>query len=154
MLTILPKYGLDLTSVVEEGSSIRKLLISTGLAFPLDTYALVCHHGLEELAVTISAYLISIPLYTLTDEHCIFMGPVYLRRLVFLHLGRTERLRTLLRECLSGHSPIPECDLIDQKRTLHTAWNQATHEICSEIGPGTSGEVLQIFMNLLLIFLF
>ena len=113
------------------------LVLSTALTSPLDIYALVAQYRLEQLAVEVSHHLLSVPLHNLTDEHCLSMGPIYLRRLVFLHLGRTERLKRLLRDPPSGHRPTVQCDLVDQKRKLEAVWLQAAAELCWEANAST-----------------
>lgn len=137
MLTALPQYGLPITDPVAHGKPMYNLILGTALSSPLDIYALVAQHRLEQLAVEVSHHLLSTPLHNLTDEHCLSMGPIYLRRLIFLHLGRTERLKQLLRDPPSGHRPTMHCDVIDQKRKLEAAWKEAAGELCWEANAGT-----------------
>jgi len=137
MLTALPRYGLPAATAVQHGRPTYNLILGTALSAPLDTYALVAQHRLEKLAVEVSHHLLSTPLHCLTDEHCLSMGPVYLRRLMFLHLGRTERLKKLLRDLPSGHRPTLQCDAIDQKRKLEAAWQEAVGQLCWDINAST-----------------
>jgi hypothetical protein len=143
MLTGLNTYGLPVTEPVAPGKPLYNLLLSTALSHPLDTYALVCQHHLESLAVEISHHLISIPLHNLSDEQCLSMGPVYLRRLVFLHLGRTERLKKLLKDLPDGHPPTRQCDAVDQKRDLKGAWEAAAATLAWEANANTPVSLIQ-----------
>jgi hypothetical protein len=59
-------------------------------------YALAAQHKLEQLAIAVSPSLLSFDLATLTDDLVGRMGAVYLKRLVFLHLGRSAALKRLL----------------------------------------------------------
>jgi hypothetical protein len=137
MLSTLFKYGLALPGPIVPGNPTYNAILNVALASPLDAYALVCMHNLEQLAVQISHHLLSTPLHDLTDELCNQMGPIYLRRLLFLHLGRSERLKLLLKEEPLGHEPTRHCDLIDQKRGLLVAWHEATSKLGWGVGPDT-----------------
>jgi len=144
MLTGLPKYGLPLPGTVDiPGGFIYNAILNTALASPLEAYALVCSHNLEQLAVQISHHLLSTPLHQLTDDLCIQMGPKYLRRLIFLHMGRTERLKLLVKEPPVGHEPTRDCDEIDQKRMLLANWREAASTLCWSIGPDTPISLLR-----------
>jgi hypothetical protein len=137
----VPKYGLPLTEPIRPGKPIYKLILAASMLRPLDAYSLASHYGLEQLAVEISSRLISVPLYNLSNDHCISMGPEYLRRLLFLHLGRTERLKALLREPHTRHPPTFLCDVIDQRLGIIAQWHAAATEICWDIGPDTPGNL-------------
>jgi len=143
MLSSLLKYGFALPGPIVPGNPIYNVILNVALASPLDAYALVCMHNLEQLAVQISHHLLSTPLHGLTDELCNQMGPIYLRRLLFLHLGRSERLKLLLKEEPLSHEPTRDCDLIDQKRGLLVAWREATSKLVWDVGPDTPVSLLQ-----------
>ncbi|KAG8819951.1 hypothetical protein FRC17_010290 [Serendipita sp. 399] len=133
LLDALPLYGVDVIPAFSEGQHFFKITLDHALSSALKTYTLVCKHCLEALAVKCSQYLVSVPLHHLTNEHCISMGPVYLRRLVFLHLGRIERLKILLRPPPTGHPPSLLCDALDQRSRLEKPWRDATNEMCWDI---------------------
>lgn len=135
----LVKYGFSPREVIRRGHCIYDIIHSVAINNPLDSFALVCKYGLETLAVEISRYLVAIPLYNLSDQNCLDMGPLYLRRLCFLQIGRTERLKALLRDVPVGHAPTRMCDAIDQRRNLQAAWKQATSEIVQDMAPDTAG---------------
>jgi hypothetical protein len=137
MLDALPIYGLPLEVPISVGKPTYNLILGVAFTASLDAFALVSKHGLEQLAVEISHLLISVPLHNLTDEQCLAMGPIYLRRLVFLHLGRTERLKTLLQEPPSTHVPTSNCDMVDQQRKLGTAWRDAIADLAWKANAST-----------------
>ncbi|KAG8816385.1 hypothetical protein FRC17_000344 [Serendipita sp. 399] len=143
LLDALPLYGVDVIRPFSEGKYFFKITLDHAPAAALDTYTLVCRHRLETLAVKCSQYLISVPLHHLTDEHCISMGPVYLRRLVFLHLGRIERLKILLKAPPASHPPSLLCDALDQRSRLEKPWREAINEICWDITADTPLSLLQ-----------
>jgi hypothetical protein len=122
MLSALPKYGLALAVAIISGTPIYKVIMGLAYTAPLDAFAVVCHHNLEELAVETSRLLLSVPLLNLTNQHCITMGPIYLRRLIFLHVGRTERLKALLEPLPAKHPRAIYCDKTDQRLRLEDAW--------------------------------
>jgi hypothetical protein len=146
-LSSLPLYGLSPSTAIVHGKPMYNHILSMALQAPLDTYALVCQHRLEPLAVEISHHLISVPLHSLTDEQCLSMGPVYLRRLVFLHMGRTERLKQLLKDPPTGHGPTQQCDVIDQKRKLQAAWKEAVGQLCFEACANTPVSLLHTSLS-------
>lgn len=139
MLLCFAEYGLSAVDLLGPGTPFYDTLCAMALSRPLDAYVLVCQYCLEALAVEISKYLLPMPLHNLTDAHVTSMGPIYLRRLIFLHLGRTERLRVLLRELPGTHLATPLCDSLDQKRLLHQSWHVAASEAYWEVAPDTSG---------------
>lgn len=140
MLACLKKYGLSVTSIIVPETPTYRVIRNIALSLPLDTFAVVCQYQLEDLAVDISRSLIDISLDNLTNEHCGKMGPIYLRRLMFLHVGRTERLKTLLKELPKSHTPTVECDKVDMKRFLFAEWERATASLAWNLGPNVSGE--------------
>ncbi|KAG8803505.1 hypothetical protein FRC19_011633 [Serendipita sp. 401] len=143
LLDALPLYGIDVVDRFSEGKHFFQMTLDHALVSGLETYALVCKHGLEALAVKCSHYLVSVPLHNLTDENCIYMGPIYLRRLVFLHLGRVERLRLLLRPPPSGHTPSLLCDALDQRTRLEKPWREAVNELSWNLTADTPLSQLQ-----------
>ena len=62
-----------------------------------------------------------INLVTSTDEMVTQMGPTYLKRLFFLHLGRNEALKRLLFTPLTLHGPTLQCDFAEQEKLVR-AW--------------------------------
>ena len=137
MLSAFPKYGLELNGLFTRGTPFFNLTLNLALSSPLETFAVVCQHDLDVLAIEVSHHLISIPLHHLSDDLCTRMGPIYLRRLVFLHLGRTERLKTLLRYPALGHEPSQLCDKIDQKRHLEQLWTEAATSLIWDLHAST-----------------
>lgn len=146
-MTSLSKYGLAPQLVFLKGSIIYNLVLEIGFEQPLETYAVVCHHNIEVLAVDISRSLIGVHLSNLNDELCIKMGPVYLRRLVFLHLGRTERLKILLSELPVNHPPLDHCNEIDQQNGMELLWRNAANSLCWEANANTSVADFQLVLN-------
>jgi hypothetical protein len=145
MLDCLSKYGVSATTTIAPGTPMYNAILKIALSLPLDTFSLVCHHELEQLAVEISHNLVNTPLHNLQDQQCLKMGPIYLRRLIFLHLGRTERLKTLLKEAQRMHESTVLCDEVDLKRFLLTEWEKAAASLLWDLGPNTSGEHRSMF---------
>jgi hypothetical protein len=148
MLEALPKYGLTLAVAVTSDAPISKVIMELAFSAPLDTFALVCHHNLEELAVEISRLLLSVPLHNLTDEHCIMMGPVYLRRLMFMHIGRTERLKSLLQPLPARHPPTIYCDEANQRQKLEDVWIKVSRSLAWDACADTSVSLLYTELTL------
>jgi hypothetical protein len=91
----LQTYGYDLESVIAYKRPLYMQILSYAPSKPLEVYALAARWNLEGLAIASSSHLLSFNLPSLTDEACMMMGPVYLKKLFFLHLGRTAALKVL-----------------------------------------------------------
>jgi hypothetical protein len=141
-LVALPKYGLSLEIATATGTHVYNLIMGLASKSSIDTFALVCHHNLERLATDISQLLISIPIHDLNDQQCTMMGPVYLRRLVFLQVGRTERLKEILNVPPTKHEPTMSCDAVNQRRNLEAVWDDAVRELVWEVKAHTSVSLL------------
>lgn len=120
-LRSLQHYDVSLDSLFTPSHPMSITLLHLGIQFPLETFALVASFQLEHLAVEISKKLVSVPLHNLTEELAEKMGTSYLRRLVFLHLGRVDRLKQLLMQPHSPHPVTKDCYESDQKR-LRNQW--------------------------------
>lgn len=136
MLLALSQYGLSLEAPLAKGKPIYILLSGFAFTFPLEVYTLASEYDLESLAVDASGHLLATPLHHLTDELCLRMGPIYLRRLLFLHLGRTERLKALLKDA-PAHEPTAECGAIDQRLKLKAAWGEGATSLCWGVNAST-----------------
>ena len=104
-------------------------------AEPLACYSLAAHAEIEELAIMASPYTLSLSLSEVTDEDAIRIGPCYLKRLFFLHFGRTEALKRILLQPPHPHPPTPWCDFTEQKKLVR-AWALATAYLAWEARPG------------------
>ncbi|KAG8908164.1 hypothetical protein FRB99_008707 [Tulasnella sp. 403] len=125
------KYGLSVTELAPPTSELCGALLGLSLRFPLQVYALAAQNKLHELAVMASQFTLNHTLASITDQLAIEMGPVYLKRLFFLHNGRAEALKRILVRPLETH-PLGQgdCDADDQK-ALSRAWGLGTAYILS-----------------------
>ncbi|EIN09700.1 hypothetical protein PUNSTDRAFT_43997 [Punctularia strigosozonata HHB-11173 SS5] len=129
-LQALPRYGFDVKSAVAPGrKSFDLFLHRYAPAMPMEVYALAGAHDLMSLAVAASAHLHAFPLPSIDDALAERMGARYLRRLFFLHLGRTDALKRLLLAPPEQHLPSPVCS-VEEQRELTRAWALA----CAYIG--------------------
>jgi len=120
-LRSLQHYDVSLDSLLIPNHPMSISILHLGMLLPLETFALVASFQLEHLAIEVSKKLVSVPLHNLTDDLAETMGPSYLRRLVFLHLGRIDRLKRLLMQPHSSHPVTKDCYESDQKR-LQNQW--------------------------------
>lgn len=88
-------YGLSLKKFISQGTPLYLSLLSYAPTNPLEIYGLAASHDLIDLAITTSSHLLSFQLPTLTDEMAAKIGPIYLKKLFFLHLGRIDAVRYL-----------------------------------------------------------
>jgi hypothetical protein len=130
-------YGFNLPQLCGATTPTFNLLLSFAVTCPLELYALAAQHDLRDLAVATSPMLLSIPLYDVSDHLVTQMGPIYLKRLVFLHFGRSEALRRILLPPPSPHDPTDDCDAVDQKR-LGRAWTLAAAYLAWDAHPDTT----------------
>lgn len=122
---LLTTYAVHQTLVLQQTSPLFALLMAHAPLQPLNVYALAAKHDIEPLAVASSSFLLSYPIDSITDDDARRMGPVYLRRLFFLHLGRVAALKRLLAPLPERHAPTPDCDTPDQDK-VKRAWILAT----------------------------
>jgi hypothetical protein len=119
----LARYGA--MGVAAPGTFLYQVLTSHIPDHPFEVYKLAGAHSLDELAIAASAHLHSLPLWSVSDEDASRVGAVYLRRLFFLHLGRTEALKRLLAVKPNMHQPTATCRY-EQQMTVNRAWAVAT----------------------------
>ncbi|TFK75961.1 hypothetical protein BDN72DRAFT_359047 [Pluteus cervinus] len=138
----LPLYGIDLKARIAPNSPLFSVLLSHAPLVPLELYALAASFDIYELAVSTSSHLLSFSLPTLTDEMAIQMGPVYLKRLFFLHFGRADALKRVLLPPPNAHIPTPWCDLTEQKK-LTRAWALASAYLAWDARPDLSTSAME-----------
>ncbi|KAF8076327.1 hypothetical protein FPV67DRAFT_410814 [Lyophyllum atratum] len=138
----LPFYGIHPKSRVMPGTPLYSLLLSQAPLYPLEVYTLSASFNLYELAVSTSSHLLSFPLSTLTDEMAEAIGPVYLKRLFFLHFGRSDALKRVLLSPPHPHAPTHWCDFSDQKK-LTRAWALASAYLAWDARPDLSTSTME-----------
>ncbi|OJT05102.1 hypothetical protein TRAPUB_4167 [Trametes pubescens] len=109
---------------------------------PIDAYALAAHHGLEDIAVAVSAHLLAYDVSRVTDELSIKMGSVYFSRLYNLQQARLAALKNIVLRPPAAHPPTPACNG-DVQRELSRAWAFAAAQIVWTALPSTSIGALQ-----------
>ncbi|KAI0033089.1 hypothetical protein K488DRAFT_78094 [Vararia minispora EC-137] len=130
-------YGLHVAALLAKGTPAFSLVLSVAPSCPLECFILAAKNELEDLAVAVSPYTLHMKLSDLTDTTAMRIGPIYLRRLFFLHLGRVEALKRIL---LAPPGPDPdghECGVFEQRR-LRNAWTLAVGSLTWEPKPDLS----------------
>ncbi|EJD36564.1 hypothetical protein AURDEDRAFT_174344 [Auricularia subglabra TFB-10046 SS5] len=146
---LLVRYAVQPEFALSPGSPLFETILSHASVRPLHVYALAGHHELEALAVAASPHMLSFPLFLLTDADARHMGPVYLRRLFFLHLGRVEALKRLLAAPPAVHAGTPQCDGVQQQK-MQRAWSLATAAIIHDARADTSTQAIEATLGPLL----
>lgn len=136
-VTQLPYYGIHPKSHITPSTPLYSLLLSYAPLYPIELYALAASFDLYDLAVLISSHLLSFPLSSLTDDMAENIGPVYLKRLFFLHFGRIDALKRVLLPPPLPHPPTQSCDFADQKKVTR-AWALASAYLAWDARPGQS----------------
>jgi hypothetical protein len=146
--SMLVVYGIAPSSVLFPNGAFYNVVLSLGAKFPLQTYSLAAKFNLEALATEVSKHLLTTPLHAITDDLAQAMGAMYLRRLVFLHLGRTERLKELMMQLPTAHELSTDCSENDQKR-LQQEWRALALALSWSADPAmTSTQLYQAFLPL------
>lgn len=135
-------YGLTVSTFASPGSPLSNALLTHAPTRPLDLYALAASYGLHELTVSTSPHLLSFSLPSLTDEMASRIGPIYLKKLFFLHLGRTDALKRLLLPPPHPHAPTSSCDFVEQKK-LTRAWALASAYLTWDARPDMSASTIE-----------
>jgi hypothetical protein len=133
------KYGLPLSAYASQDGPLYNLVLSHAPTAGIQMYALAAEHKLEQLAIAVSPFLLSFDLAALTEDLVRRMGAVYLRRLVFLHLGRIAALKRLLSPPLSYHPPDDICGT-GEHDTLMNAWSLAVAPLAWDARPGAPAD--------------
>jgi hypothetical protein len=131
----LKKYGFSLHHHVAPESQLYRYILSLATPFPVDMYALTAKYDLNDLATQISPRLLSYNLSNLTDELTEMMGVTYLRRLLFLQLGRIEALKRLLSPPSPYHLPCASCGEKDHEELIRV-WELTVASMVGVIEPG------------------
>jgi hypothetical protein len=116
-------------------SGLHDVLLSQAPLHPFEVYKLAGAHALDELAVAASVHLQSHPLWSISTEDAVRIGPVYLRRLFFLHLGRADALKRLLMTGPGSHPSTTTCSIAQQTEVTR-AWAMAAAWLSWEARAG------------------
>ncbi|CAE6523240.1 unnamed protein product [Rhizoctonia solani] len=144
----LVSYGYRLDNLITPTSEAFRLLVAHSVTHPLVVYALAAGYTVEHLAVASSRNTLGIDLSQITDDLATVMGPIYLRRLFFLHLGRADALKRLLLEPPAGHMPLPHCGP-DNQKSLTRAWALAIAYMTVEAKPNAHPSMLSAGLSAL-----
>jgi len=113
--------------------SIHKL----GVQYPLEAYMVVAYFNLEHLAIDVSRNLLTLPLPDITEEVAVTIGPTYLRRLFFLHLGRVYRLKQLMFQPPEAHGQNKDC-YDSEQWLLQLEWRSLALALAAQASPAMS----------------
>lgn len=121
----MPSWSISPKNILTPSNPVYELLLSHAPFWPLEVFALASYHGLEEMAINVSPYLLSYDLSTITDEMAERIGPIYLKKLALLHINRSTDLKAILLLPPHPHPPVENCDFEDQRK-LTRAWALAS----------------------------
>ncbi|KAI0796833.1 hypothetical protein C8Q75DRAFT_213241 [Abortiporus biennis] len=138
----LRKYGIPITKYMAPSTPLYQTVLALAPIAPVELYTLAAKYDLYELAVPISSHLLGFPLSNMTDDMAAKMGPVYLKRMFFLHLGRVDALKRLLLPPPHPHGPTLDCDFTEQKK-LTRAWALASAYLAWDARPDLSASSME-----------
>lgn len=153
-------YGLPTKTYFATGSPLASLLLNYAPTHAIEVYTIAAQHNLQDIAIAASPHLLSFQLSTLHDEIVERMGPVYLKKLFFLHLGRNDavsaviysnntrakremnQFKRIIAEVPVPHPPTPTCDFTDQK-AITRAWSLASAYLTWDTRPDMSSSAIE-----------
>ncbi|TCD64955.1 hypothetical protein EIP91_003413 [Steccherinum ochraceum] len=141
-VTELRTYGVSQDKFISPDKPIFHHILSETPRNPINVFLVASENDLEPLAVATSVHLHSLHLPSITDEMVNRMGPKYFKRLVNLHIERTEYLKQILLDPPTPHVDTVDCGFI-QRRSLARAWAFATASLVWDIRPDLPAGVLR-----------
>ncbi|EGN93799.1 hypothetical protein SERLA73DRAFT_171717 [Serpula lacrymans var. lacrymans S7.3] len=138
----LHTYGISLDRCLVPSTPLYNSLLSHAPLRPLELYILAASYDRYELAVSTSSHLLSFTLSSLTDDMVDKMGAKYLKRLFFLHFGRTSALKRLLLPPPHPHAPTNSCSFSDQK-SVSRAWALVAAYLAWDARPDMSTHTIK-----------
>ncbi|QRW20776.1 ribosomal protein S11 [Rhizoctonia solani] len=141
----LVNLGCDPSAIASPRSELYGLLLKSAAVDSLSMYAVAAQCYFEALAVSVSALTLRISLDQITDDLALQMGPIYLRRLFFLHLGRADALRRIILPLPNLHPPeeSTRCSIDAQKGILR-AWTLASAYMIAQNHPGDIQDMVSL----------
>lgn len=127
----LRRYGLC-EKVVDDRTGIAQALMDRAEQDPIRVYALAASQGLESVTVASSQLTLQTMFSEITEKNATLMGPIYLRRLFFLHAGLGEALKRIIRQVEAVHLSDPNCCTQETKRVLERRWQYAVGTLLLE----------------------
>jgi len=141
-VTALRKYGVSVKTAVSPKSLLHAMLLSHAPTNALELYTIAAENELHDLAISTSPHLLSLSLSELTDEIAQRMGPIYLKKLFFLHLGRVDALKRLMLSPPPNHAPTPDCGFAGQGKVTR-AWALAAAYLGWDARPDIAASTIE-----------
>jgi len=140
-ISTLPKYGIPVPKATQTDvwALLLKQAHTPGNA--IKVYAIAAANGIDSVCVLASQYTLGVSLSTLTEADALTIGAVYLRRLVFLHVGRREALVRVIIHPPSRHGNTAECFSKHQDEVARN-WSIAFSHLVSGTGRGSEASLL------------
>jgi hypothetical protein len=132
--------------LIAANTPLYNVLLSQAPLYHIQIYALASRYDLYDLAVPTSSHLLAYSLHQIDDTVAERIGPVYLKRLFFLHFGRMEALKRILLNPPHPHAPTSDCDFTDQKK-LTRAWALASAYLAWDARPDLSISSIESALN-------
>ncbi|KAF8918748.1 hypothetical protein CPB85DRAFT_1002270 [Mucidula mucida] len=128
-------YGMDPRLYITPTNATFDVLLSHASFRPLELFALAAHLDIYALAAPTSSHLLSLKLFSLSDDICERIGPKYLARLYNLHTQRVATLKELVYTLPARHTDTPRCGKQDWQETLVREWSVTVAYLCHDATP-------------------
>lgn len=127
-LNALTKYGIP---PPDNSSDVWATLLAHAPETPLRVYALGAANASDTVCSVASSHTLDTSLGLLTEGDALSAGPIYLRRLAFLHAGRMEALKRIIATVPDQHE---DCTP-DTRREMVLSWKEAIALVLLEPQP-------------------
>ena len=142
----LEEYGVPSQSYCASTAPLYHTILTLIPTSPLTVYSIAASIDNRALASIASSHLLSLSLSSISEEMSIKIGPVYLKRLFFLHLGRAQALKALLLPPPRSHPPTDKCTVQSQE-SLGRAWALAGAYLSWDDNPNVSANFIELTLS-------
>ncbi|KAH6912836.1 hypothetical protein BKA70DRAFT_776980 [Coprinopsis sp. MPI-PUGE-AT-0042] len=140
----MPPNGMDPKALIRKGTPLYGLIMRCHASYyPLRVYCAAAHYDIESLAQETSPYLLDLDIVEIDNASALLMGPLYLKRLVILIVGRVTALKRIVFDAPAHHPMVAGCsEEIQQaaKREWTYTISQIARDVKSSISPNSLKE--------------
>ncbi|KAI0767947.1 hypothetical protein BC629DRAFT_1596229 [Irpex lacteus] len=153
LISALPafaKYGLTpLPKYICRGTPLFDAILYHAPLHAIETYALAAAAGLEDLAVSSSAYTLSRPVHTIPQKLMDLIGTTYVHRLVMLQGMRMDNFKEWLDEKIYPHVAKPYCSA-EKRREVSVRYGAACAQVFYVAFPAMTRATIEVPMRALI----
>ncbi|KAG8870663.1 hypothetical protein FRB97_009552 [Tulasnella sp. 331] len=127
-LDSLRRYGIPIPT--DPAAEIWSTLLRQAHLDPIQAYTIAASHDASSVCVLASEHTLSRSLDSVSEADALRMGPIYLRLLFRLHIGRNQALGRVIKTPPKEHLPSKTCS-ISAQRFVMSAWSLTVASVMS-----------------------